>query len=199
MVSYIGTYYAIALWPMLIVNFFFIGWYKNRTTQAYAFFNEGFGVFLSVVLVFNVLSPISCAASKYRAHNQPFWRSCYENFKWSLPLCMFLGGLSMHLSYALIAHMCDLNIQWGATAKTLEQVDFFVELPMIWAKFKYIYLTVVLLAAMQVYMSVFAAPLDRIGNLTANGPLIWLMVMRMTHSLLLLISRYYHAVYAQSK
>lgn len=184
---------------MLIVNFFFIGWYKNRTTQAYAFFNEGFGVFLSVVLVFNVLSPISCAASKYRAHNQPFWRSCYENFKWSLPLCMFLGGLSMHLSYALIAHMCDLNIQWGATAKTLEQVDFFVELPMIWAKFKYIYLTVVLLAAMQVYMSVFAAPLDRIGNLTANGPLIWLMVMRMTHSLLLLISRYYHAVYAQSK
>lgn len=107
-VSYIGTYYAIALWPMLIVNYFVVGWYLYFTKQGFAFFNEGFGVFLSVVLVFNILSPFSCAASKYRARNAPFWRSVYDNFKWSAPLMIFLGGLSMHLSYALIAHMCDL-------------------------------------------------------------------------------------------
>ena len=108
MVSYIGTYYAIASWPLLIVNYFVIGWYLYFSSQAYAFFNEGFGVFMSVLVVFNIIGPISNAMSKYRAKWQGFWRALYENFKWSIPLVIFLGGLSMHLSYALIAHMCDL-------------------------------------------------------------------------------------------
>ncbi|CCG81821.1 Putative uncharacterized protein [Taphrina deformans PYCC 5710] len=177
MISYIGTYYAIALWPMLILNYFVVGWYLYFSSQGFAFYNEGFGIFLTVVLVFNIISPISCAASRYRARNMSFWRSLYDNFKWSVPLCIFLGGLSMHLSYALIAHMCDLNIQWGATAKTLEAQSFFVELPKIWHTFKYVYLTIFLLVVMQVYFACFAAPLDRIWGITANGPLIWVLVM----------------------
>lgn len=108
MISYIGTYYAIALWPMLIFNYFVIGWYQYFTKQAFVFLNEGFGVFMSVILVFNIVSPISCAASRYRAGKSPFWQALYENFKWSVPLCIFLGGLSMHLSYALLAHLCSL-------------------------------------------------------------------------------------------
>lgn len=49
---------------------------------------------------------------------------------------------------------------------------------MIWAKFKYIYLTIAVLSLLQIYFAVFAAPLDKIWSITANGPLVWLMVMR---------------------
>jgi cellulose synthase/poly-beta-1,6-N-acetylglucosamine synthase-like glycosyltransferase len=108
MIGYIGTYYAIALWPLLTVNYLVMGWYRYFAEQGYAFYNEGFGVFLSVIVVFNILGPITSAVVKYRAKKAPFLRGLYDNFKWSLPLMIFLGGLSMHLSYALIAHLCDL-------------------------------------------------------------------------------------------
>ncbi|BFZ56758.1 hypothetical protein PYCC9005_003806 [Savitreella phatthalungensis] len=190
MVSYIGTYYAIAAWPLLIVNYFVIGWYLYFTSQSYAFFNEGFGVFVSVLLVFNVLGPISNAASKYRARWQGFWRALYENLKWSIPLVIFLGGLSMHLSYALIAHMFTLDISWGATVKTLEQSDFLTELPRIWRDFKYVYATCVLLALMQIYFAYFARPIDRIATITANLPLSWLLIMHAIMPLALNSSSY---------
>lgn len=110
MVSYIGTYYAIALWPLLLVNFFVVGWYQQWIvlSHSFAFYNEGYGVFLSVIIVFNVVGPVSNAAIRYRAKNEQFFRGAYENLKWSVLLIFFLGGLSMHLSYALVAHMCDL-------------------------------------------------------------------------------------------
>ncbi|ORY82428.1 glycosyl transferase family group 2-domain-containing protein [Protomyces lactucae-debilis] len=109
MIGYIGTYYAIALRPLLVVNYLVMGWYRYFVEQGFAFYNEGFGVFLSVIFVFNLIGPVSAAIIKYRAaKNETFWRGLYDNFKWSLPLMIFLGGLSMHLSYALIAHLCDL-------------------------------------------------------------------------------------------
>lgn len=47
------------------------------------------------------------------------------------------------------------------------------------------YLTIFLLAVMQVYFACFAQPLDRIWGVTANGPLIWLMTMHAIAPLIL--------------
>ena len=52
-------------------------------------------------------------------------------------LAIFLGGLSLHVSQALLAHMFEINMTWGATAKEAEFSNFFIEVPKVLKKFKF--------------------------------------------------------------
>lgn len=52
-------------------------------------------------------------------------------------LAIFLGGLSLHVSSALLAHMFEINMTWGATAKEAEFSNFFIEVPKVLKKFKF--------------------------------------------------------------
>ena len=52
-------------------------------------------------------------------------------------LCIFLGGLSLHVSSALLAHMFEIDMTWGATAKEAEYSNFFIEVPKVLSKFKW--------------------------------------------------------------
>jgi hypothetical protein len=61
----------------------------------------------------------------------------YENFKWILMLAIFLGGLSLHVSSALLAHMFEIDMTWGATSKEAEFSNFFIEVPKVLKKFKF--------------------------------------------------------------
>lgn len=61
----------------------------------------------------------------------------FENFKWILMLAIFLGGLSLHVSSALLAHMFEINMTWGATSKEAEFSNFFIEVPKVLKKFKF--------------------------------------------------------------
>ena len=47
----------------------------------------------------------------------------------------FFGGLSIHLSQALLAHMFSYNITWGATKKEVERSNFWQEVPKILKRF----------------------------------------------------------------
>ena len=47
----------------------------------------------------------------------------------------FFGGLSIHLSQALLAHLFSYNITWGATKKEVERSNFFKEVPKILRRF----------------------------------------------------------------
>jgi hypothetical protein len=52
----------------------------------------------------------------------------------------FFGGLSIHLSTALLAHMFSYNITWGATKKEVERSNFFIEVPRILSRFWFVFL-----------------------------------------------------------
>lgn len=52
-------------------------------------------------------------------------------------LAIFLGGLSLHVSGALLAHMFEYNMQWGATSKEAEFSNFFIEVPRVLKRFKF--------------------------------------------------------------
>jgi hypothetical protein len=58
-----------------------------------------------------------------------------ENFKWLFMLFIFLGGISIHVSEAILAHMFEINMSWGATAKELEFSNFFIEIPKVLKNF----------------------------------------------------------------
>jgi len=48
-----------------------------------------------------------------------------------------LGGLSLHVSQAILAHFFEINMVWGATAKEVEFSNFFIEVPKVLKRFKF--------------------------------------------------------------
>jgi hypothetical protein len=59
-----------------------------------------------------------------------------ENFKWLLLLSLFLGGISLHVSQALLCHFFEIDMTWGATAKEVEETNFFQEMPKLLKRFR---------------------------------------------------------------
>ena len=49
---------------------------------------------------------------------------------------IFFGGLSFHLSLAILSHMFNINMSWGTTAKEKDDSNFFKEIPKIFKNFK---------------------------------------------------------------
>jgi len=58
---------------------------------------------------------------RYRTGERSFLGSLFENLKWLFLLAIFLGGLSLHVSQALLAHMFEINMTWGSTGKEVSQ------------------------------------------------------------------------------
>ncbi|GAO51991.1 hypothetical protein G7K_6079-t1 [Saitoella complicata NRRL Y-17804] len=137
-ISYIGTYYAIgAAWILTIANYFAIGWYNGYLDKWYV---DSWKVWFSLVIVFNGLGNVALAIMRYRIGERTFLYAFYENFKWIFMLAIFLGGLSLHVSAALLSHMLEYNLQWGATGKEVTITNFWIELPKILKQFKYSFL-----------------------------------------------------------
>jgi cellulose synthase/poly-beta-1,6-N-acetylglucosamine synthase-like glycosyltransferase len=102
-ISYIGTYYAIgAAWIMTVVNYIIIGWYKGYIDKYYV---NSWNIWITLVIVFNGLGNVALAVLRYRNGEKAFMSALIENFKWLFLLFIFLGGISIHVSEALLAHM----------------------------------------------------------------------------------------------
>lgn len=133
-ISYIGTYYAIgAAWILTVANYFAIGWFNGYLDKYYI---DSWKVWFSIVIVFNGLGNLSLAVMRYRIGERTFFNALLENLKWTFLLAIFLGGLSLHVSQALLSHMFEINMTWGATAKELEFSNFFIEVPKVLKRFK---------------------------------------------------------------
>ncbi|PSS21993.1 hypothetical protein M430DRAFT_98768 [Amorphotheca resinae ATCC 22711] len=134
-ISYIGTYYAIgAAWIMTTVNYFAMGWWNGYLDKYYV---DSWKVWFSIIIVFNGLGNVALAVLRYRIGERSLLYSLFENFKWTIMFAIFLGGLSLHVSQALLAHMFEIDMTWGATAKEAEFSNFFIEVPKVLKKFKF--------------------------------------------------------------
>ncbi|KAI5778692.1 glycosyl transferase family group 2-domain-containing protein [Geopyxis carbonaria] len=134
-ISYIGTYYAIgAAWIMTTANYFAMGWFNGYLDKYYI---DSWKVWFSIIIVFNLLGNVALAVMRYRTGERTFFAGLLENFKWVFLLGVFLGGLSLHVSQAILAHMFEINMTWGATAKEAEFSNFFIEVPKVFNKFKF--------------------------------------------------------------
>jgi hypothetical protein len=133
--SYIGTYYAIgAAWILTTINYFAVGWYNGYLDKYYI---DSWKVWFSIVIVFNGLGNVALAVMRYRTGEQGFGAALLENARWIVLLAIFLGGLSLHVSAALLAHLFEVDMTWGATAKEAEFSNFFLEVPKVLRRFKY--------------------------------------------------------------
>lgn len=131
-ISYIGTYYAIAAaWVLTTVNYFLKGWWAEQLDRYYL---DSWQVWFSIVIVFNCLGNSGLAGMRYRVGERMLISALLENLKWTVMLAIFLGGLSLHLSMALLAHAFEIDMSWGSTAKEYEASNFYLEIPKILKK-----------------------------------------------------------------
>jgi len=136
-ISYIGTYYAIgAAWIMTTVNYFAVGWFDGYLDKYYI---DSWKVWFSIVIVFNLLGNVSFAAMHFRTSEKNFFDALIENCKWIFLLAVFLGGLSLHVSQALLSHMFDVDMCWSSTSKEVEESNFFIEVSKVLHKFKLLF------------------------------------------------------------
>jgi len=90
----------------------------------------------------------------------------WENFRWIPLLTVFLGGISLHVSQAILSHLFSVDMTWGATSKEATDTSFFKEIPFIMRKFRF---TFVFCAVMSLGMIVIAG----VGPLGALVPYDW--------------------------
>jgi Na+/H+ antiporter NhaC len=97
--------------------------------------------------------------------------SVLENIKWMPMFAIFFGGLSFHLSLAILAHMFGIDMQWGATNKEKENSNFFKEIPKIINSFKWLFVIMILCISMMIYLGYYAPRGWEIKGVTAVVPL----------------------------
>ena len=167
--AYIGTYYAIgSAWILTTMNYFIIGWFNGHLDHYYI---DSFKIFFSIIVVFTALGNIALAVLRYRIEERSLFSAFVENFKWVPLLAVFLGGVSLHVSQALLCHMFSINMTWGATAKEVENTTFFKEIPKLLKKFKYTFAFCILGTAGIVCLALIAPPFWRIDSFIAIFPM----------------------------
>jgi hypothetical protein len=100
-----------------------------------------------MAVIFNVLSPLAFAMLRHRLGQKVFFWSVIETAKWTPMFVLFFGGISLHLSTAIVCHFLSIKMEWTTTAKELETRGFRVGLDKIFKDFKYMYLLIIPIAA----------------------------------------------------
>ena len=166
--AYIGTYYAIgSAWVLTVLNYFLMGWFVGHLDHYYI---DSFKIFFAIVVVFTALGNVALAILRYRLNQMPLLEAFYTNFKWVPLLAVFLGGISLHVSQALLSHMFSIEMSWGSTAKEVTNTTFFEELPKLMNKFKITFVFCLFATGVMIACAFFLPPLWRINELVAIFP-----------------------------
>jgi glycosyltransferase involved in cell wall biosynthesis len=138
--AYVGTYYALgSAWILTLLNYFMVGWFNGHLDHYYI---DSFKVHFAIVVTFTALGNLSLAVLRYRMGDTPILTGLVDNLKWIPLLVIFLGGNSLHVSQAILSHFFGVDMQWQATAKEVENVTFFEEVPRVIKRFKWTFVWV---------------------------------------------------------
>lgn len=133
MMSYMFSYYAIACSSLIsLMNYLLLGLAYNVD----GFYMHSFEIWMACLVVFPLAGNIvGFTILDYRLGTRGLLEALVGNFTWIPFFTVFFGGLSIHLSQALLAHLFSYNITWGATKKEVERSNFFLEVPKILRRF----------------------------------------------------------------
>jgi hypothetical protein len=177
-ISYMGSYYAIGSgFFYTIANYVLVGLFWDELDK---FYTDSWSIFLSVVLVFWILSNIALAVMRFRIGERSFFGGLWEAFRWQPMYCFYFYGLSFHVNKALLAHIVGYEMTWEMTKKEVENSNFFKEIPKIVNKFKYMYLVMIPLLGGVIYMAFFAPLAWRITQPVAIVPMALMIVCHCT-------------------
>lgn len=148
--SYVGTYYAIgSSWFLTLLNYFLIGFFNGWVDHYYI---NSFRVYFAIIIVFTCTGNLALAWVRYRADGAPLIRGFLSNIKWVFMFSIFLGGMSLHISQALLCHFFSIDIEWSATVKESQDVTFYQAIKLVFRKFKWSFLFCAVMTGAMLYM-----------------------------------------------
>ena len=105
--AYVGTYYAIGCaWILTLLNYFAVGWFNGYLDHYYV---NSFTIYFAIVIVFSGLGNFSLAVLRVRNGDQGIFTALLTNYKWVLLLSIYLGGISLHVSWAILCHLFNIG------------------------------------------------------------------------------------------
>ncbi|KAF8623867.1 hypothetical protein AX17_007269 [Amanita inopinata Kibby_2008] len=153
MMSYMFSYYGLAAAAVLsVLNYLMLG----LAFDVDGYYLHSFEIWLACTVVFPGAGNIGYTLLEYRLGQRDLLSSLIENSTWVPFFFFFFGGLSIHLSTALLAHLFSYNMTWGATKKEVERSNFWIEVPRIVKRF---WLSLILSFIAIIGMVIFATPL----------------------------------------
>jgi len=157
MSSYMFSYYGIAAATFgSTLNYLLLG----LSLELDRFYLHSFEILLACVVVFPALGNLGFTLLEYRLGHRSVWSSAIENLRWVPFFLFFFGGLSIHLSTAILAHLFSYDMTWGSTGKEVEKSTFWIEVPRIIKNFKLSFGICFLLIAMIIVFSSNAVPFE---------------------------------------
>ena len=106
--AYVGTYYAIgSAWILTVLNYAAVGWFNGYLDHYYV---DSFKIYFAIVIVFNGLGNVALAILRVRNGEQDIFAALFNNFKWILLLTIYLGGISLHVSWAILCHLFKIGM-----------------------------------------------------------------------------------------
>nr|POF01165.1 glucans biosynthesis glucosyltransferase h [Quercus suber] len=167
--AYVGTYYALAsAWILTLMNYFLTGWLNGHLDHYYI---DSFKIYIAIVVIFSGIGNVALAVLRYRIGEKAILPSIIENLMWVPLLTVFLGGVSLHVSQAILSHLFSIDMSWGATSKEAENTTFFQEIPKVIKNFKFTFIFCILCSAMMIVLAQFVPPLWRITQFFSLWPL----------------------------
>ncbi|TDL21444.1 hypothetical protein BD410DRAFT_815362 [Rickenella mellea] len=155
MLSYMFSYYGIAAAVTLsLLNYLIVG-FQLSIDGCYM---HSFEIWLACTVVFAGAGNIGFTLLEYRLGTCSLVEAFVENVTWIPFFFFFFGGLSVHLSQALLAHLFSYNISWSATKKEVELSNFFLECPRILKRFWLSLFVSTLIIALMVILSTSLVP-----------------------------------------
>ncbi|KAG2019686.1 hypothetical protein CC2G_005101 [Coprinopsis cinerea AmutBmut pab1-1] len=107
MMSYMFSYYGIAAATMgSILNYLLLGLAPNIDR----FYLKSFEILLACAVVFPGIGNVGYTLLEYRLGHKNFFAALFENLRWIPFFLFFFGGMSIHLSTAILAHMFSYNM-----------------------------------------------------------------------------------------
>ncbi|KAF8525029.1 glycosyl transferase family group 2-domain-containing protein [Hysterangium stoloniferum] len=130
--SYMFSYYGIAgSFTLTLMNYLLLGF----SFPVDGYYMRSWETWLAITVVFVGAGNVGITMLDYRVYGKNLIASFWGNIKWIPYFFFFFGGLSLHLSGAILAHMFSYNMTWSATKKEVEVSNFFKEFPRVVKRF----------------------------------------------------------------
>ncbi|KAF8163759.1 glycosyl transferase family group 2-domain-containing protein [Crassisporium funariophilum] len=157
MMSYMFSYYGIAAATIgSIMNYLLLG----LAPQLDRFYLHSFEILLACTVVFPGVGNVGYTLLEYRLGHRQIFGALFENLRWIPFFLFFFGGLSIHLSTAILAHLFSYDMTWGSTGKEVERSSFWIEVPRIWQRFKLSFIICFACIAMMVIFTTELLPFE---------------------------------------
>ncbi|OBZ73353.1 hypothetical protein A0H81_07233 [Grifola frondosa] len=155
MMSYMFSYYGLAASALLsTLNYFLLGW--NISVDG--FYEHSFEIWLACTVVFPGAGNLGFTLLEYRLGLRNLLDALIENLTWVPFFFFFFGGISIHLTQALLAHLFSYNISWGTTKKEVERSNFWIEVPKILKRFWIVLVICLALSAAMIILTTNVIP-----------------------------------------